>query len=298
VTDEDIVAHNQRHLRQKGRLKMFSASTATLSIRHADEYRQICQIGFNGDGSIRVAWPYLPVEQGIVAACEIPVGSTSQRIELQHTGKFTSQRVKFSHHTSGQAHFSLTGRTSNEIRRPSFPLTGPIGRIFELTAVFPAGFSPLARGGAAFRRSIQLQATDWAKAASNGAELCIAGDLNQEYSANGPVGTRAGRAVLDETLESLALTCATGEPHDPLHARGWGRSIDHILLSKTLRVVDNAPRIWPEQCPLPKGWPDHHGVALTIACGHDSFVSSNAPSHSRPLADTEDRRPMKLVDEK
>jgi hypothetical protein len=120
------------------------------------------------------------------------------------------------------------------------------------------------RGGAAFRRSIELQSTDWSRAASTGAELCIAGDLNQEYGANGPVGTRAGRAALDETLASLALTCATGEPHDPLHLRRWGRSIDHILVSQGLHAVDKAPRIWPEQYPLPKGWPDHHGVALTI----------------------------------
>lgn len=120
------------------------------------------------------------------------------------------------------------------------------------------------RGGAAFRRSIELQATDWARAASTGAALCIAGDFNQEYGANGPAGTRAGRAALDETLASLALICATGEPHDPLHARGWGRSIDHILVSTGLRTLGNAPRIWPERYPLQSGWPDHHGVALTI----------------------------------
>lgn len=121
------------------------------------------------------------------------------------------------------------------------------------------------RGGVAFRRSIQLQAGDWAAAARRGAELCVAGDLNQEHGASGPVGTRAGREALDHTLASLALTCATGEPHDPLHARGWRRSIDHILLSTRLRAVAASARVWPDIYPLPTGWPDHHGVALTIS---------------------------------
>jgi hypothetical protein len=79
------------------------------------------------------------------------------------------------------------------------------------------------------------------------------------------VGTRAGREALDHTLSSLALTCATGEPHDPLHARGWRRSIDHIVISRGLGTLGEVALVWPDTFPLPKGWPDHHGVALTIA---------------------------------
>lgn len=127
------------------------------------------------------------------------------------------------------------------------------------------------RGGGAFRRSIELQAVDWTAATRWGAELRIADDLNEEYGASGPVRTRAGREALDETPASLALTFATGEPNDPLRARGWRRSIDHVLLSRGLCALGEAARVWPNTFPLPKGWPDHHVVALTIAATQDAW---------------------------
>jgi endonuclease/exonuclease/phosphatase family metal-dependent hydrolase len=122
------------------------------------------------------------------------------------------------------------------------------------------------RGGRAFAQSLRLQATDWAaaRAALPGAELCIAGDFNQELGADGPVGTRAGREALDGTLEALDLTCVTGGAQDPLLVRGWRASIDHILLSSGLRGAA-APEIWPEQFPLSGMLSDHYGVCVRVA---------------------------------
>lgn len=76
-------------------------------------------------------------------------------------------------------------------------------------------------GGQAFTRSLRLQVTDWAaaRATAGVAELCIAGDFNQELRGCGPVGSRAGRDVFDETLEALELLCVTGGVRDPLYAR-------------------------------------------------------------------------------
>jgi|GEM_PF-2426929 len=145
ITEGEIIKHDSAFVRQKGRLRLFVASTTTISFSAEGEHRQICQVGFNSDGSIRIAWPYLAVQQGIVSRCEIPADGQSHTVELREQGKFTSQLVKFSHHTTGQAHFNLSGRTTNEIRRDSFPLTGPIGRIFELTATIPRGFKELTR---------------------------------------------------------------------------------------------------------------------------------------------------------
>ena len=122
-----------------------------------------------------------------------------------------------------------------------------------------------ARGGQAFARSLQLQATDWAaaRAAVSGAELCIAGDFNQELGADGPVGTRMGRDAFDGTLEALGLSCVTGGVHDPLMARGWRTNIDHILLSRGLRA-DAAAEIWPEHFPLSGKLSDHHGICVRV----------------------------------
>ena len=139
----DLSNHNGHFIRQRGRLRVFSAGDATIVVRCRDRAHQICQIGFAPDRSIRVQWPYLPVGQGIVAAVQIPDGGGEVQIELTTSGRFTSQLVKFSHHTSGAAHFNKTKYTNNEVRRQTFRLDTTIGRIFELSAYHPEAFSPL-----------------------------------------------------------------------------------------------------------------------------------------------------------
>lgn len=145
MTDADIIAHSAPFVRRKGRLRVFVAPTATISFGVRDDYRQLCQIGYGSDGSIRVAWPYVAVKEGIVSEIAMPGDGTSHNVELHERGRFTSQLVKFSHHTSGRAQFSLTGKVRSEVGRQSFRLDGPIGRVFELTIVFPAAFKPLPR---------------------------------------------------------------------------------------------------------------------------------------------------------
>jgi endonuclease/exonuclease/phosphatase family metal-dependent hydrolase len=118
------------------------------------------------------------------------------------------------------------------------------------------------RGGQAFARSLGLQAADWDTVP--GAELCVAGDFNQEFGANGPVGTRAGRAALEAALAARDLACVTGGVHDPLLARGWRANIDHVVVSRGLRTRSVA-EVWPEHFPLPRGLSDHHGVCVSLA---------------------------------
>ena len=122
------------------------------------------------------------------------------------------------------------------------------------------------RGGKAFVRSLQLQAADWSRARSAvpGAELCVAGDFNQEFGACGPVGTQLGCKSFAETLAALDLRCVTGGEHDPLSAREWRASIDHILLSPGLRAEPD-PKIWPAKFPLSSTLSDHYGVCLRVA---------------------------------
>jgi len=64
---------------------------------------------------------------------------------LTDRGRFTSQLVKFSHHPQGLSLFSQTGLVRSDVRRQSFPLTGPIGRLFHATLVDPEQFKPLKR---------------------------------------------------------------------------------------------------------------------------------------------------------
>jgi endonuclease/exonuclease/phosphatase family metal-dependent hydrolase len=77
------------------------------------------------------------------------------------------------------------------------------------------------------------------------------------------VGTRVGRAALDNTLAARGLTCVTGGEPDPLRARGWRASIDHVILSAGLR--SQAVEVWPEEFPLSRTLSDHHGVCIRLA---------------------------------
>jgi hypothetical protein len=121
------------------------------------------------------------------------------------------------------------------------------------------------RGGRAFVRSLAAQAKDWDAALERHphGELCIAGDFNQELTANGPVGTRVGREAFDRFLKQRSLRCVTGGNCDPLRARGWPANIDHVLLSRGLSAK-GAVRVWPEQYPLPRNLSDHHGLCVTV----------------------------------
>ena len=113
IADADIAEHNSQFLRSRGRLRVFCAPDATILVRGGGEVRQVCQIGYSSDGSVRVQWPYVRIRQGIVAPVVIPSGSGSMTIDLRATGRFTSQLVKF----------------SSRIWRDAFRPLGRLGRV-------------------------------------------------------------------------------------------------------------------------------------------------------------------------
>lgn len=147
ITPLEIASHGDEFLRQRGRLKVFAASEATVIVGTNGIWYQLCQMGFARDGSFHVAWPYLPVHHGIVAEVSFPVGKPAGPVELSLTerGRFTSQLVKFSHHTSGIAQFSLTGGARSDVRRKSFRLDGPLGHLFQIQCQHPKTCKQLSR---------------------------------------------------------------------------------------------------------------------------------------------------------
>ena len=121
------------------------------------------------------------------------------------------------------------------------------------------------RGANKYEKSLGMQANDWARVTdlARPTDICIAGDFNQEVTANGPVGTRRGRVALNQVLEDQKLTCATSGARDPL--KKWRASIDHIVLSAQSIHRVRGSVIWPNQYPLPPNMPDHHGVCVDLA---------------------------------
>ena len=121
------------------------------------------------------------------------------------------------------------------------------------------------RGANKFVKSLGAQAKDWARVSdpARPTDICIAGDFNQEVTANGPVGTLLGRAALNQVLEVQKLTCVTSGDRDPL--KKWRASIDHIVLSTQSIHRVRGSVIWPNQYPIPTNMPDHHGVCVELA---------------------------------
>ena len=91
------------------------------------------QIGFDNDGSLFIHFPYFQHRTGILSSSEIPAtGERKTDVNIEHGGKVTSHRVKYSHHTDGRAHFSQDGRIFTAIKRQSISLDRQSGHMFSL----------------------------------------------------------------------------------------------------------------------------------------------------------------------
>ena len=66
-------------------------------------------------------------------------------LQLRRNGVVVEYDVKFAHHASGVVHFSKSGTNDVLPRRHSFPLNGPIGRLFEFHLYWPQGYKPVDR---------------------------------------------------------------------------------------------------------------------------------------------------------
>ncbi len=91
------------------------------------------QIGFDKDGSLFIHFPYFQHRIGILSSSEIPAtGERKADVNIEHGGKVTSHRVKYSHHPDGRAHFSQDGKIFTAIKRQSISLDTQNGHMFTL----------------------------------------------------------------------------------------------------------------------------------------------------------------------
>jgi hypothetical protein len=91
------------------------------------------QIGFDEDGTLFIHFPYFQHRTGILSSSEIPAtGERKTDVNIEHGGKVTSHRVKYSHHTDGRAHFSQDGKIFTAIKRQSISLDTQNGHMFSL----------------------------------------------------------------------------------------------------------------------------------------------------------------------
>ena len=104
----------------------------------------VLQIIFRPNGSLYLSCPRFYDSNGILSRIELGAdGSLPAQRDLMEHGKQTSHLVKLHHPPDGNAHFSQHDKIVNKVgRAASFPLGGPIGKLFHLHAFLPAnGFA-------------------------------------------------------------------------------------------------------------------------------------------------------------
>lgn len=120
----------------------FRGADVVLCVRSPLARVKLCRLKFGRDGSIYVSFPYLREKRGILSVLRDALGSTGRRTyDLRSAGVVVPVDVKFSHHASGVAGFSLTGLDKRLPRRAGFPLATGTGPVFQLHAHLLSGFT-------------------------------------------------------------------------------------------------------------------------------------------------------------
>jgi hypothetical protein len=144
-----ILLAPDRRRRQPGATSEFSAmdkhitiecirsETVVVRIKAGMDVRKIINIVFSKrDGSLFTNFPYFAHSAGRLCIATFEADQTSRSISFDQEGKCTSHLVKYTHHRSGEALFSQTGKVNNKntIRRASVPLDSVRGHIFTVYA--------------------------------------------------------------------------------------------------------------------------------------------------------------------
>lgn len=126
-------------------VRAYGAERYVIACKSPGGSSKIFQIAFaKSDSSLFVTFPYLRDEPGRVGLVHLPVGKTYPTdLTVGHDFPVTSHAVKYSHHPSGRAHFSLSGKVRASIGKDAVPLSGAEGHIFTIQAQGMHRFDPL-----------------------------------------------------------------------------------------------------------------------------------------------------------
>jgi hypothetical protein len=117
---------------QAGNIDAIRCERTVCVIKAGDLRAKAFQIVFGRDGSLFITFPYFAHRVGLLSSSSIPAtGTRESQVNLENGGKVASQDVKYSHHPSGTAVVSKTGKTIS-IKRQSVALDKQHGHIFSL----------------------------------------------------------------------------------------------------------------------------------------------------------------------
>jgi hypothetical protein len=130
------------------RVPSFNSEKIAFAIRTASHHCKVFQIRFSKrDGSLFVSFPYHLDCPGILCHATLRAGKKYPgQLDLTESGKFTSHKVKYSHHPDGNVHVSQDGKIQSQIRKRSVALGAARGHLFTVQAQGFAEFKQISPG--------------------------------------------------------------------------------------------------------------------------------------------------------
>jgi hypothetical protein len=216
---------------KEGQVRLYRAPRAVVVVGSLAARFQILDVMFSKDGSLMVLFPHLDLAPGIVSHAKIPAVPPFT-VHLEPAGRVTGHVVKYSHHQSGKAHFSLSAKTTSEVGRASIPLSEENVLIFRVHVYFPNGFAEWKADKQAKDRvyfptlfnpnlptAITIQAS-WRR------KQFLVDRLDRKEGELGPIAK-----VFDKTENRLSQLFLLGQPQDSPYP-------DHVL---AIEVVETKP---------------------------------------------------------
>jgi hypothetical protein len=126
----------------------FNSEKITIAIATEANICKLFQLGFQKrDGSLFISFPYYRDAHGLLCLATLQAGKQyPDKLDLTEGGKFTSHKVKYSHHPDGNALFSQDGKIYSQVRKKSVPLDSANGHLFTVQIQGLADFDPIAPG--------------------------------------------------------------------------------------------------------------------------------------------------------
>ena len=112
-------------------IRAYSAARYVIGAHYESTARKLFQIAFGSDSSVYVSFPYFRPGAGTFG--EVHLGSGTGHGESIRVGRSflgSTHQIKYSHHPSGQAHFSLSGKVRADVKKSSVPLADVDGHLF------------------------------------------------------------------------------------------------------------------------------------------------------------------------
>jgi hypothetical protein len=132
---------------EDGRFQYLSANSFVVGIGSIDHQFKVCSIQFGGDGSIYVS-PSFARQPGVLSEITFTKDASSgSLVDMTAQGKLVTHVAKLSHHPTGDAGFSQTGKVMRRVHRQSFPLASGSGKVFDLKVMNLSQFPPLKEYG-------------------------------------------------------------------------------------------------------------------------------------------------------